>query len=136
MIYYKDGYKHQLHKRLVWQTNIYPEKKIKFTQYNCSITLTPGGLLTLDAGFVWDGASGPTWDSKKVKKPSAVHDALYKLMREKLLDRKWRKKVDKLFYRMLLENKFWFIRARIWYRGVRMGAKQASITGRKVIKAP
>jgi hypothetical protein len=43
--------------------------------------ITPPGLLYVDAGFVWDGPSGPTIDRKWNLKASLKHDLLVKLLR-------------------------------------------------------
>ncbi len=58
-----------------------------------SVTLTSGrvtsglveiqkGVLTLYAGWSWDGASGPAPDTLDFHRSSAMHDALYGLMRK------------------------------------------------------
>ena len=132
-ILYKDGYKHQLHNDVVFIIDIYPDEDIN-TKF---IALDTTGLLTIRAGYAWDGASGPTWDNKKCKCGSLVHDALYQLMREAHIDREsYRRKVDKIFHELLRQDGMWVVRARVWYRAVRVGAKRSSITGRKIKRAP
>ena len=88
-IYYKSGYKYQLYKTIVVQTNIFPEAKI-VTSF---VTLGTDGVLSLIKGFAWDGASGYP-DLKTIMKGSAFHDGLYRLMRKGLLNHKWKKEAD------------------------------------------
>ena len=90
-------------------------------------------FIEIDAGFLyiaecyaWDGASGPTLDTKKTMRPSLVHDALYQLMREGLLSIEFKQRADQLFYNLLRENKMWMVRARVWYRAVQIGGPTSS----------
>ncbi len=83
------------------------------------VSLTRGGILSILPGETWDGASGPTKDSKKSKRASLTHDMLYRLMRQGKIPISWRKAADDVFYRLLIEDGMWSIRAKIWYRAVR-----------------
>jgi hypothetical protein len=49
------------------------------------VSLNPKGLLTIEMGYCWDGASGPTIDTQDSQAASLAHDALYQLMRLELL---------------------------------------------------
>lgn len=61
------------------------------------VRLHKNGGLVLDPGFKWDGAScAPDIDIVII--PSAVHDALYRLIRSGLLPRTDKGKADKTFY--------------------------------------
>jgi hypothetical protein len=82
---------------------------------------TPAGVLTIKEGYAWDGPSGPTIDTVTGLRASLVHDALYQLIRMKLLDKRGRKIADKLFHRILLSDRMAPWRARLWYWGVRIG---------------
>jgi hypothetical protein len=82
---YRDGYKYQLAEDEVFQTEIFPDSDIE-TKF---IALTRHGVLTVRAGYAWDGPSGPTWDDKTNMRGSLLHDALFQLMREKYLDQSW-----------------------------------------------
>jgi len=105
------------------QTDITPEQSID-TPF---ISLGMDGILIVKKDYAWDGASGPTIDTKNTMTPSLVHDALYNLFRDQLLDAdKWRKYADELLRDMLIERKMWKFRARMWYRAVRKGAEQSS----------
>ncbi len=66
------------------------------------VLLAPRGLLAISSGHVWDGASGPTWDSASTMRASLVHDALYQLMREQNLDANAdRAQADRLLWRIM-----------------------------------
>lgn len=68
---------------IVRDTGIYPAKRI--VTYDALdrpvTTLEPSGLLIIHAGFICDGASGPTFDRKENRVPGFVHDALYRTIR-------------------------------------------------------
>lgn len=130
-IKYIDGYKHQLYETYYITLPVNPT-----TVYDGEyLSLDINGLLTIKKGYCWDGASGPTWDTANCKKPSLVHDALYQLMRMEVLPRSYREHADKLFYNMLRDNKMWFVRARLWYRSVRIAAfSSADPKNRKKVK--
>ena len=84
------------------------------------------GLLTVEVDYAWDGASGPTIDDKTNMLPSLFHDALYQLMREGLLDRKYRLYADKLMRLHLLKCGMSRFRAWYYYQAVRIFAKRRS----------
>ena len=90
IIKYCKGYKYQLREKAVFKTTVWPEKDIKFEL----IELKKDGALIIDKYFAWDGASGPTWDDSTNMRASLVHDALYCLMRQGLLNIKWREEAD------------------------------------------
>lgn len=134
MIYYSKGYKYQLKRTHVTKTNILPSKGI-FTEY---IDLTRDGILTIRQGYAWDGASGPTWDTKSSMTGSLVHDALYQLMRMGLLERMWRYAADRLLQAICVKCKMFKWRARGWYRAVRLAARSSALpeNKRKIYTAP
>ncbi len=100
-------------------------------QYNTGLThvddgnpyvwLDHAGQLRISAGYAWDGPSGPTFDTRNFMRGSLVHDALYQLMRERLLDhRKDRKHADKLLRIIVRKDGMSWIRAWWVYRAVRL----------------
>ena len=111
---YRKGYKYQLAEDEVFQTNIYPSHDIK-TQF---IDLYMDGKLVIKSGYAWDGASGPTVDTPSSMRGSLVHDALYQLMRQGKILRRWRHNVDDFMLKCLLEDKMWPCRAKLWRREV------------------
>ncbi len=121
-------WKNRLEEDESYLTEITPDKPIRvdFPFGGGFIQLDMDGQLTVGAGYVWDGASGPTFDTKNTKTPSLIHDAIYNLFRLLLLDIKWRKQADRTLYDMLRARKMFKWRAKLWYRGVRTGASHSA----------
>lgn len=115
-IKFSEGYKYQLRETYTVKIEIRPEQPVS----SHWIALDCAGNLTIAEGYAWDGASGPTWDSKCSMRASLVHDALYQLMRLGLLDaEKYRPIADAIFKRMCIQDKMWRIRANAWHFFVR-----------------
>lgn len=121
-IKYRDGYKYQLHEPYIVQTAIIPQEHIGHD----FIILSPTGLLMISAGYAWDGPSGPTIDTKNFMRGSLVHDALYQLMRHKLLDCGWRETADSELRRICREDGMSWLRAWWVYKGVRIGGESSA----------
>ena len=120
---YKIGFKYQMVKPLTVVTRVTPRFYIN-TRY---IELGTNGTLHIRTGFAWDGASGWTIDTKSSMRASAVHDALYKLIRMGRLDRVGvREQADEEFLRLCLEDGMWKWRARVWFRALRIGGGPAA----------
>lgn len=134
MIEYKSGYKYQLVSRYILRTPIFPRKPI-LTRY---VSLSTTGWLHVRDGYAWDGASGPTIDTRDTMRASLVHDSLYQLMRLGLLDRSHRRDVDLLFRRILIEDHAPKFRAHLWYLAVRLFASRcaSSLAEPRVKRAP
>ena len=114
-----DSYKYQLMERYVHETQ-WAVPKTQETRGKW-VVLSKTGRLTLKKGYAWDGPSGPTIDTKNFMRGSLVHDALYQLMRERVLDhRKNRKRADKLLRTNVREDRMSWFRAQWVYRGVRL----------------
>lgn len=133
-IYYKRGYKYQLAKKYTIDTMIFPGRNIKSSYIELDIT----GTLIIKSGYAWDGPSGPAIDTYNFMRGSLVHDALYQLMREGLLDKHYREKADEELRRICREDGMSWIRAWWVYCGVRKGAGFAADPKNKrpVLKAP
>lgn len=132
-IKYTSGYKYQLAEDYSIQTVI--------TGYEISapfICLHMDGLLTIKKGYAWDGASGPTIDTKSSMRGALVHDALYQLMRADLIGQHNRKYADAYLRDICIEDRMFKWRARIWYCMVRKLAMPAANAerDRKIITAP
>ena len=131
-------WKYVLHRDYTLQTTITPFVDVN-TKY---IRLTKDGLLTVKAGYAWDGCSGPTHDDYTNQRAGLVHDALYALIREGWLNRdKWRQPADRLLYDLCREDGMAWLRARAYYRGVRLGGEQfthpeSAIDLEKIYSAP
>lgn len=98
------------------------------------LRLERSGLLTIKKGYCWDGASGPTLDSKSSMRGSLVHDALYQLIRMGLLSMECRLPGDKLLYKICVEDGMWKWRAWLWCQAVKRYAKGAAEPGTQVDK--
>jgi hypothetical protein len=141
-IFYRSGYKYQLAEEYRVNVVIRPpldtlgvsaplRKKIE-TDF---IDLDEEGVLTMKAGYAWDGPSGPTIDTKSFMRGSLVHDALYQLMRNGYLPSSCREDADQELHRICREDGMTQFRA--WYvlLGVRKGAGfAASPKSRKPIR--
>ena len=113
-IKYRDGYKYQLEEDYCFQTNI-----TGHTGGNSFVHIAADGMLNVYVGYAWDGPSGPTIDTENSKRPSMIHDALYQLMRMKILPQICRKRADDILYEELVKNGMLRLRAWIWYKAVR-----------------
>jgi len=110
--------------------------KVKESIRTRFLTLFTSGLLFIEIGYAWNGASGPTIDTKSSIRASLVHDALYQLIRMGLLPLSYRAEIDRLFRRILIEDGMWRWRAYMWYRAVRRLGWLAVRKPRKVYTAP
>ena len=146
-IKYKSGYKYRLENGYKIDTGI--KRRIIVRKNDKSsvqrgvlrtkfLSLHPDGILHILKGYCWDGPSGPTIDTRSFMRGSLVHDALYQLMREDLLERDYRKAADQLLYDVCIEDGM--SRFRAWYvhKGVRRGAGKAVLakSSRPVEEAP
>ncbi|MCJ7777645.1 MAG: DUF1353 domain-containing protein [Sedimentisphaerales bacterium] len=117
------GWKYELIDTVMVQTDIVGLGEID-TEY---ISLWDNGQLFIKLRYAWDGASGPAFDTKTIMRGSLVHDALYQLMRDGLLDRKkYRPYADKLLREICLEDGMWKLRANWVYWAVQTFAKRNS----------
>ncbi len=117
MILYKKRrkYKYNLHSDETCETGIVPEKPADLH----FLAIDAAGKLTIRKGYSWDGPSGPTIDTKTFMRGSLIHDALYQLIREKVLPFSARKRADEILKEVCLEDGMCPFRA--WY--VHLGVK-------------
>ena len=95
--------------------------------------------MNIDEGYPWDGASGPTIDTKDSMLPSLIHDFLYEAFRQGKLDPgEWREKADLEFYDLCLACGMGKLRASTWYYAIRWGAAKAARpeSNHQVLEAP
>lgn len=118
-ITYKDGYKYQLIVDYSIQTELKIEKDIDLGW----LVMTHSGLLTIKRGYAWDGPSGPTLDTNTFMRGALVHDALYQLIRERVLLPINRKYADRLLKDICLEDGMNPVKAWIVYNAVRVFGK-------------
>jgi len=111
------GYKYEL---LNTEEVTTPIRGISITTSFMCLAIT--GRLFVHAYYAWDGPSGPTIDTPSFMRGSLFHDALYQLMREGLLDHKYRIVADELLRQICLEDGMPAWRAWYVYQCVRMFA--------------
>lgn len=125
-IKYRGGYKYQLAEPHIEKIALLPAEHIAHSDY---IVLSVDGDLIINAGYAWDGCSGPTWDDKTNMRGGLVHDALYQLMREGLLPQDHREMADNELYRLCREDGMNVVRAWTYLKGVRLFAASAAKLG-------
>jgi len=81
--------------------------------------LKRSGVLIISAGYAWDGPSGPTFDTKDFMRGSLVHDALYQMMREKLIPLNCKDAADQTLYDICREDGMGWVRAKYVLWGVK-----------------
>jgi hypothetical protein len=121
---YRRGYRNQLAETFTFQLpyELWPPAPIvdEFFSIDCE------GWAIIRKGYAWDGASGPTADipRKQIAVPALVHDMLCQLGRAGLMEGvpDARKHADELLYSMLRQRGMNYLRAKIWYFGVRFGS--------------
>lgn len=116
-VYYRAGYKYVTTRPF----SIYlPEMSgaVQEVVEKEGVALHPKGLLMIEAGWPWDGASGPTIDTRSTIRGSLTHDALYLLLRAGLLAPEWKDAADMVIGRLCREDGMWWLRARAWMRGL------------------
>lgn len=78
------------------------------------------GRLQIAEGYAWDGASGPAIDTASFMRGSLVHDALYQLIRRRVLPPAARKPADGLLVSVALADGMWYVRSLWVYAAVRV----------------
>ncbi len=135
IIRYRAGYKYVLEEDYAVQlAYVRPDREI-ITEY---LTLSSSGRLFIRHGYAWDGPSGPTIDTRTSMRGSLVHDALYQLIRDGLLNIDQRVLSDIELHDICVEDGMHPWRAHIWLDSVgAMGASSAcGDGGRPVRTAP
>ena len=97
-------YKYQTLEEVSFETGWTLPRRQSIRSSNGWVHLTGDGRLTIQRGYCWDGASGPTFDTASTMLASLVHDALYQLMRECLLPQDFRLPADICLKRIMLRD--------------------------------
>lgn len=122
-IQYKSGYKYQLD----WDYTHYLSFSLPEVKLSHEWLESNGNLLTIKAGYAWDGPSGPAIDTDNFMRGSLVHDALYQLMRDKVIDPKeFKEKADRELQKICLEDGMSSLRAWWVYKGLQIGGWAAT----------
>ena len=109
-VYYKAGYKYQVTRDHTIRIAVRPFAEIDID----FIRLTMDGQLTIRKGYAWDGASGPTWDTRNSMRGSLYHDVGYQLIRLRLIDKAHKGYFDQLLYDVCVEDGMFKFRAAYW----------------------
>ncbi|GAG07997.1 unnamed protein product [marine sediment metagenome] len=102
-----------------------PNKTMIGTDYTHYFQVTKRCIIVHE-DYCWDGASGPTLDTKNTMSASLIHDVFYQCFREEILNISLRKVADQIFRHILIENGMNKIRANIWYYSLRMFGKKSA----------
>jgi hypothetical protein len=132
MIKYTKGYKYQLDSDY---TIMLPDRFKNYGFVSPFIYLN-AGQMTIRAGYAWDGASGPTFDSKNSMRGSLVHDAIYQCIRSELLPRDFKADADQLLYDICVADGMLKARAWLWKRAVMRFGLSAVIQNKDILVAP
>ena len=131
MIKFKDGYKYQLadsHWSVV--SHYLPEvKSHAWITVESNASLRGSSVIRVNNHYAWDGPSGPTIDTDNFMRGSLIHDALYQLMREGVINEKYRKTADLALRELCIQDGMSKLRAWWVYQGVRLGGKKSATKG-------
>ncbi len=132
-IKYRTGYKYQLAEDYKHQLSFrVPAEGFHSHLFHC----TGEGVLVIWTNYAWDGASGPTRDTKNSMRASLVHDALYQAIREKSLPESFRPLADSEFWLITRQDGMRWWRSLGWFAAVRRFGKEAATKVREVLSAP
>ena len=121
-LYYRKGYKYQLEKRFQTPTTFRFPEKIQ-TDW---VTIETNGDMTIERGYAWNGASGPTIDTPSTMAASLIHDALYQLISLGHLSLECREDADFTLRRIMIEDKAWRLRANYFFVAVDLAGQRAA----------
>ena len=134
VIRYTEGYRFQLEELYQHPTGLTPRPGAAGNRF---VGMSPDGLLTIAAGYAWDGASGPAINTRSILRGSLVHDALYQLIRIGVLGTEHRESADALLRETCLADGMWPARAWWVHQAVRaFGGVYMRNTSTDVLTAP
>ena len=110
--------------------NAYLDLYNEFPEVSYEWFLIKDGKIYIYKGYAWDGASGPTIDTKDTIRASLIHDCLYQAMRLGLIEENYRKNADKELYNQMVSAGCWKFRAFLWYISVRLFCSYFAKKGR------
>ena len=131
---YTDGYRFQSSNQIAIQLDVNPN--VYFNTDFISITLN--GVLIIRKGYAWNGANKPAINTKNSVRATEIHDALYQAIRMGFLPKSYRDEADREMRKALREDGMSYLRARWWYRGVRVGGSPSASpkNRKKVLSCP
>ncbi len=114
---YRAGFRYQLVETERYQSDIMPLGVLADTDW---LALDGEGLLTIRAGYCWDGASGPVIHTPDNMRASLIHDAYYQLIRLGLIHAAYRAAADRIYRRVCIESGMTEARAEVHFHGLRL----------------
>lgn len=132
---YRAGYNYQLAENEYYQSDIMPVPVLADTDF---LALDGEGLLTIRAGYCWDGASGPVIHTPENMRASLIHDAYYQLIRLGLVHFAYRAAADRVYRRVCIEDGMNQYRADMHFSALRLfGSRNATFEFEpKILIAP
>jgi hypothetical protein len=115
-LYFKSGYKYQTACDYRIKLEVIPYQPVCLPFISMDMT----GDTLIRMGYAWDGASGPTIDTRNTMIGSLVHDMLYQLIRLGLIDPKYKEYADRMLKEICIEDGMNTIRAAVWCQAVKM----------------
>lgn len=109
-LYYRKGYKYQVARPYRIKLAIVPYAPVRLR----FVEMDMDGELRILAGYAWNGASGPTWDTLNSMTGSLVHDVIYQLIRLGLIAPGYKDYGDQVLHDICTEDGMWKLRADYW----------------------
>jgi len=132
-IKYSEGLKYRLREDYSIKTKV-----TGYSIFDKMFRLVEDGTLTIYDGYTWDGASGPTIDTKSSMRGSLVHDVGYQMMRLGLIPESTRPLWDDMLHDICVEDGMWHFRAEGWEEAVSHFAAGCAKSGAEpeILEAP
>ena len=115
LLYFKRGYKYQVARDYRIKLAVIPYEPICLP----FVLMDTAGDTVIKTGYAWNGASGPTLDTRNTMAGSLVHDLLYQLIRLGLIDPKYKAYADRILKEICVEDGMNRIRAACWLWAVK-----------------
>lgn len=96
-------------------------RRAKALKWNVKVpfyTVSPK-TASAQAGYAWNGASGPVPDTHRTLRATLIHDVLYQAIREGQISRVSRLLADDVMDAILKEDGMWRVTRMFWYIAVR-----------------
>ena len=108
---------------LILDCGIYGRRAVFSQEATACLSMT--GELFIPAGFAYDGASGPTWDTRSISRGAAAHDVLYGMISAGSLPMSARRRADALLRKCLVKDGCHVFRAWYYWSAVRIFGRLA-----------
>lgn len=109
-LYYRQGYKYQVTRPYRIKLAITPYAPVRLDH----IEMDMSGELRILPGYAWNGASGPTWDTRNSMIGSLIHDVIYQLIRLGLISPEYKEYGDRVLRDICIEDGMLRFRAAYW----------------------